>query len=349
MNVHPLEKVRLEEAPLQKETPSSDLLDQENKPLTTSLGLPQVFNQDHLNQASQEILAQTIELEALTPSLWNKILSWWAEPEKTSSSKLLSAASSEKMEMANPEPISPVPTLEQPDHIPPDLQAGQFLPLQKKPTKNLLTPSQITEGLALMSERTIESIMYVIFKAQIELEKESANIAEGTFAKYLAFQKLQQKVLQEIKDILAKDETVASYFGKAQTFMMAAGFLSGVTMAAMSFGLLGPTTGFIRALAGQMAADVFMATATAIGTIGPAVTAGLTGLTLASKTYFQMRFNEDKAKHEEYQHQEKYYDSRSDDSRERLMTIAEADGVFKECWIRLLKRCDKMRQIVLKK
>jgi hypothetical protein len=349
MNVRPIENVQLKEAPLQREDSPSEPLDKEKELSDASLGLHQVFNQDTLNQVPQEILSQAVEMEALTPTLWSKILSWWKEPEKTPASQPLPSSSIDALEMINPKPINPVPALEPPDNIPADLQAAQFPSVSKQTTKNLLTPSQITEGLALMNERTIESIMFILFKAQIELEKENANIAEGTFSKYLDFQKLQQKVLQEIKDILVKDEKVAEYFGKAQTLTMAAGFITGLAMAAMSFGLLGPVAGFIGTAAGPLAANTFMATATTIGTIGPAVTAGLTGLTWGSKMYFQMRFNEDKAKHEEYQYQEKYYDHRSDDSRERLMTIAEADSVFKECWIRLLKRSDKMRKIVLKK
>ena len=62
------------------------------------------------------------------------------------------------------------------------------------------------EALTLMSYRTIEEIMRIILKAQFELEKENAAVAEGTYSKFQNLKKAKKNMLVEIKDALEQDE-----------------------------------------------------------------------------------------------------------------------------------------------
>lgn len=317
-------------------------------------GLPlhQVFNKDTLNGLAEDFAFQAMELDDVTPSLWSRITSWWEKPKTAPLTQVVvQPAEMEKSPLAaSMEPINSVPAIDPPDHIAEDLLEAELPPISKKtPLKSSLTSGEMSEALALMSQQTIEAVMFIIYKAQIELEKDNAYTTEGTFSKYLAYQKKQQEVLQEIKDVLVKDENVANKLATAQNITAAAAIISGVAAAAMSFGLLGPVGGFVGAALGQTAAGLFMGAATAIGTYGPAVTAGLTGLTLGSKAYFKRRTNEDKAKHEEFSFKDKYYNDRLEDMRTRLTDISQKDDVFKENWIRSLKRWNKLIQLLSKK
>lgn len=348
MNIPPIDKIHLDEVALQEREALPVNAQNQAKAART---LDQVFNQDLLKDLSMKAANQAIEAETFTSFLWTKISSLWKNPEKDAASRISPADLRAAQENSIPERISHVPEIEAPDMIPADLQAAKFpSPSKKANLKNKLTPSEIFQGLTLMSERSIESIMFIIFKAQIELEKENANVKEGTFSKFIDFQKLQQKVLQEIKDVLAKDEKVVGFFQLGQNISTAASVLTGLAAAALTFGLLVPVGGFIGAAFGPFARDAFLIIVSTLGSQGfVVVSAGLTGLTVATKAYFKRLFNEHKAEHEDYEHLDRYYNDRLDDSRNRLMTTAEADMAFKEYWIRLLKRSDKMRKIVFKK
>jgi|GEM_PF-2794128 len=302
---------------------------QDNGPSPSGSALHEIFNQDIIDQVSVDKLSEIIENETLTPSLWNKILSWFKETELVAPASPSSTPLMTSLETSTLEPIHPTPTLEAPDSIPTDLEVARFSPPSPKIQKNRSSVTEIEEALALMSDQTIESIMFILAKAQIELEKENAHVAEGTFAKYVDFQKLQQKVLQEIKDALMKDERIAQKLKYTHNVVAAATLLAGLAGAVIVFGISPPA--IVSYLAN-----------------GPAI-AVANALSLSAKAYFQYRFNQDKAKHEEYNHRDKYYNDRLDDSRNRLIATAESDSAFKEHWIRFLKRSDKMRKIVLKK
>jgi hypothetical protein len=346
MSVGSTDKLRVDELAFQEmEGHRSEPLDKEENGPEVGSALHEIFNRDLMEGISANTISQAVEAEAITPSLWSKIVSWWRGAEKPPSAQAASIDSKAALEMSTPAPISPVPALEAPDIVPADLKAADF-PQSDDLGRKKLSVKQVEEALELMSRGTIETVMFIIFKAQVELEKENANIADGTFSKYLEFQKLQLKVLQEIKDVLARDENLAQKLKSAQNIAIVASFLTGVAMAAKAFNLLNPIVTFLAERAGPLAGTAFMFIATQLATIGSAVIAGITG---GAKAYFQRRFYEDQAKHEEYNHRDKYLNERAEDSRNRLMTVAEADHVFKEHWARLLKRNDKLRRILLKK
>lgn len=321
--VRATEKIQLDEAAIQEMKAFSPQEGQEDKDSSspTGLALHQIFNQDVLN----EWISQSVEVETFTPSLWQRILAWFKGTEKDSTSQVSTNKTSLESTEIKSEALSPVPVLDPPENIPEDLRDIKLPPVSKKDDfKTKLSSSEFEEALSLMSEQTIEAIMFIIFKTQIQVEKENANTAEKTFSKYLDFQKLQQKVLCEIKDALVKDEKIVQRFGTVQNI---ASYLAGVTAFAATFGLLGPFWGFL-----------------ASGTA-----AGLTAVTLGVKAYFQNLMNEHGAQHEGYVHHNQYYNDRTDDSRNRLMAAAEADMVFRERWIHFLRRLDKMRKLIFKK
>lgn len=334
MVIRSTEKIRSDETSFYEvlEDPSSETAPQEEYPSSQAgSALHQVFNKDTLNTASADFLACAVETEVLTtPSFWNKLLSWWKKSEKTSTPQISPSSFAEKLEVDSLKPLSSVPTLEIPDHIPEDLQ-GVKLPLisKKGPTKSGLTPSEIGEGLVRMSQHSLDSILFIIFQAQLEWEKEHANTAEKTFSKYVDFQKLQERILQDIKDVLVKDEQTAKHFKTAQNITLGASLISGLIAAAAQYG--------------------FLKNHPLAVTVSSIITASFTGLTMAAKTYFQRRMNEHQAEHEGYEHRNQYYGSLITDARERLMTIAEADNAFKERWAQHLRRLSKMQKIAFKK
>jgi hypothetical protein len=307
--------------------------EEEEKP--SGLALHQVFGQDSLNPKGSlptegtlpiQKLSNTAESEASTPSFWSKILSffaWWYKPEVKAQTLSPSTPSQDLLEVDEPEPISPVPNLEGSDCIPPDLMANKKPPHSTKKNDNeRLSQKQLSEGLLLMSKHTIEQIMMIICKAQIELERENAKIAEGSFSKYQEFKKLQEKVLEEIKDALVKDEKIVNIFNIAQIALLAS-FVCGLLAAASTGGLIAP--------------------------LQAAATATFTALATASKAYFERQLNVDKAKHEQYNHQDKYFDDRIEDTRQQLIAIADTDSAFKERLINQLKRYRKMMQLLSEK
>lgn len=296
---------------------------QSTKENSAGLALHQLFDEDILHSSTP----QTIESNMMSPTLWGKFLSW-LKGETENNIQIPSVENIEETVVSKAETINQIPELEPPASIPDDLKNIKFPSIPKKVNNHVkLSSSDVEEAIALMSERSIESIMFLIFKMQIELEKENANVAEGTYSKYVDFQKMQQKVLLEIKDVLVNDEKMAQRFGIAQNITLAAQFLAGIVAVAVSYSVLAPLVGFLSSSAA----------------------AGLTVTTMGGKAYFQRQMNEHKAGHETYTHYNQYYIQRADDSRERLMTTAEADSVFKERWIQLLRRSDKMRKLVLKK
>lgn len=314
---------------------------EENEKKAPGLTLQQVFCQDIIdNFPIIEILSHTVELEAKTPSLWGKIFSWWYQPDIKAQTLVAPTSEVDLMEVDEVEPISPVPALDEPDSIPADLAAAKLPAASKKAAeKNKLSQSELIEGLSLMSKHTIEQIMFIILKAQTELEKENANIAEGTFSKFQDFKKLQQKILEEIKDVLANDEKIAGRFNTAKSIAVAATSICAFAGAVVTCGTLFPLIipAALVAFAGPFAA------------VGMPMTAGCTALISGSNIYFKRRADEDRAKHTQLNHQDKYYTDRLDDSRERLIATAEADNVFKERWINLIKRFHKMSQLVSQK
>lgn len=315
-----IEKIHVDEA-VNQNMEGFSLQEKQDFTPPTGLALHQVFDRDILH----ELLSQSTEVETITPSLWQRIFAWFTKENKGSTLQKSESKTIAGSKEIKPEAISPIPVLDMPETHVNEIPSTKLPSISKKDDlKTRLTSSDIEEAFSLMSEQSIEAIMFIIFKLQIQLEKENANAAESTFSKYLDFQKHQQQILGEIKDALVNDEAIVKRFGTAQNIAV---YMAGIAAFAAGFGLLGPVWSFLST----------------------ATTAGLTAVTLGGKAYFQRLMNDHQAKHEDYAHYDQYYNNRIDDSRNRLMGTAEADTIFKERWIQFLRRSDKMRKLVFKK
>lgn len=243
----------------------------------------------------------------------------------------------------SPKPLSRIPQLEKP------IIRNFDIPNCKAKKVKSLDSDELISGLQLLSPQSIEEIVTAICIAQLDLEKEHVKTVETTQSKYLEFQKAQQKLLQDIREILMKDENVLAYFKTGQAVALAAGIVAGIAAAAISFGLLAPAAGVIATIAGSTAGSIFFSIASTIGVIGPAATAGLSGLTFSGHAYMKYQTGEHQAEGERTQHIERYLNERLEDTRNRLSTIAENDGAFKEHWLQLLKRANILRKLIFRK
>lgn len=288
--------------------------------------LPQVFKDDFVG--SKGASDQKIILEEKSPTFWDKFTSWLTQNELDPKVSSMPATQAETVKKA--EPISPIPVLEAPEKMPSELQTATLPPvISKKTSRQTFSPNEVMEAVSLMSQHTVDEVMAIVLKGQLELEKENAEVAENTLTKYQNIKKLKQKVLEEVRDAIAKDEKILSYCKSAQNVALVASVVCSIVAGAVSFGILtAPVFGLIAST-------------------GPIAAAFLTGVSSGGKAYSQRRLNEDKATHDTYSHQETMTDNRLEEARERLMGVAEADQVFKERLVQLLKRSAKMRQIIL--
>ncbi|MFI0435562.1 MAG: hypothetical protein ACH350_07550 [Parachlamydiaceae bacterium] len=295
----------------------------------TAIALHEVFSQDILNPKTPDQLPpQPIEIEKPSSYSWNQFLSFFTGYHRQGITKNSSTKVSEEVCDKEAQAIAPIPNLEPPSHLFPDLKEASFAPVSKKEgSKRKLMSSDIDDILAMMNQQTIESIMFLIFRMHTELEKEHAAVAEGTYSKYLDFQKKQQELLLDIKEILIKDQNIANRLGTAQNLLWYANLIAGTIAAGVSFGALAPLS----------------------GTIATTTAAGLSAITFGSKAYFKRVMDDHHTTHETYLHRDRYYGDKLEDARNRLMTTADADTVFKERWIEFLKRLNKIRQLILKK
>lgn len=280
-----------------------------------------------LHQIFEDTISRSNELSTPPPSLWDQILSWFWGSEKETISPTTPSKTAQDLSISTKQTLSPIPVLDPPSLIPDDCKNIELMGKSTTSKKNKHGIRDIEDLFSSMNEQTIESIMHVVFQTQIRLEKHHAQTAEKTFSKHLDFQKQQQKVLSEIKDILMNDTVIAERLGTVQNVVYVANFIAGVATVASTYGLLGPLWGFFS-------------TATA---------ASLTITNLGGKSYFEHQMKEHRAHHETHQHNHHYSDGKTEESRDRLMNSAEADAVFKERWAQLLKRSDKMRKLILKK
>lgn len=322
VKVSAVEPVHLDE-PTVQEMIAQENQDIANPSRSNGLALHEYFDKDVLD----ELKSQATEIETLSPTLWQRFLNWFKGTGEDSNtvSELKKTNKIAHSDEIKPEVISSVPVLDPPENIPEDLKTAKLTDLSRKDDLRKKVGSQeIEEALSLMSKHTVENIMFIIFKAQLQLEKENAKTVEGTFNKYLDFQKLQQKVLVEIKDALADDENISRRFGTAQNIAV---FLAGVATLAVTFGLLSPVLSFLST----------------------AATAGLTALTLGAKSYFQHRMNNHKAQRENYSHKTQYFENLKNDASNRLWTTAEYNAQCAKSAIDYLRQQDKLRKIILKK
>jgi hypothetical protein len=306
-------------------------LSYEGKPHLATPTLQDVFAQDSMEKKAK--VNPVLGLEASAPSFWSRLASWFSVADADVSTP------TEAPKVVANKPIELLPELEIPEDYPPELEDA-FLtpPPQSKRARKAMTQHELDDIIALLSDKTIEEIMSIVVCSQMELDKENANVVQDTFQKYQNIRKLQDKVLEQIKDALEKDQNFLSKCQTAQSIAIAASFISGIAVVAAASPLLA-----------VVAPAVIFSAIAGVAAYGPAAAATATGLATASRAYSQRRLNEDQAKHDKYSHHDKSLSNRIDEACERLMTTAETDEAFKETMMKLLKRMSRMNQLVIQK
>lgn len=285
-------------------------------------------------QGKSELLSESEGEETESPSFWKKFIApWFASPEMQSQPvDQITGELASSSKVGKIEPISFAPTLEVPEAVsdlnlsPTDLPQTSID--EKAVNKNdRLTLREFEEAVSLMSEKTMEQIFAIILKAQLELERENAEATEGTINKFHDIKKLNDKMLDEIKEALLKDTQVVSKLSTVHKIMLAASLICGAVAGASTFGLV---------------PDRFHQLATALGFYGSIATGVATGIAKGSKAYYESRIDGEEAQRTKFKHFDKHYEKQLQESREHLFDISKANDFFKERLIKAARRIIKM-------
>ncbi len=293
----------------------------------------EIFVEDVEKQSTQVISRHTEELESKQITFWDKLYAWWTGIDLSVKKPSTNIPETDSLNSAPVNPISPIPQLEKPLGF--DSQRPLPLIREKPSSHEKLSESKIIEGLSSMSSFTLETIMLILLKAQLEIETENAKNCEKNFDKFHQFKKLQQKALQDIKDTLAKDENVSKIFQSGHNLTVAATFLCGIAAAASTAGIL------------VYAPAIVQSVATLLAEIGPLFMGSAATLTGAGSIYFKNRTNQSRVNLEQWNHKDKHYSNAYEETRKRILEIMESDGVFKEKLGEWLKRNHKIKQYIM--
>lgn len=284
----------------------------------------QLFSKDVLVQD----LSQTSVEEMTSPSFWSKITPWWI-PETRPSAIDKSKAVSE-IEIQKAEPICSVPGLDKPT-LPGEASlegvVPSFAPQTIKKQEFKLSEDDLLEIVSNLEQKTVDEVMAIVLKAQLEIERDGAALSQDSFTRLQTMRKIQEQMLEEIKEALAKDQKIAGYLDKAQTIAIVGAFICGVASIAITAGLSTPAV---------IAAAKF----------GGFFTAAVTAVTAGGKGYNTVRTNEDKASQTNYKHGLQKINESADDHRDEMVKFAENNGHFQDELIKLLKRLKKMNDTV---
>ncbi|CUI16392.1 putative membrane protein [Candidatus Protochlamydia naegleriophila] len=278
-----------------------------------------VFIQD-LSQASLE--------ETTSPSFWSKINPWWI-PE-IQANKIETSKTVSDMEIQKAEPISSVPGLDKPT-LPGEASlegvVPQFAPQSIKKQEVKLSEKDLLEVVSNLEQRTVDEVMAIVIKAQLEIERDGAALSQDSFTRLQNMRKIQEQMLEDVKEALAKDQRLAGYLDKAQMVAIAGAALCGLASIAITAGMSTPAV-----IAAAKFSGFF--------------TAAITAITAGGKGYNNVRTNEDKASQTTYKHELQKTNESADDHRDEMVKFAESNGHFQDELIRLLKRLKKMNDTV---
>ncbi len=295
--------------------------------------LDQIFQQDRL----KEPLASAAAAAAAPakPSFWEYLLSCFSFPWKKLEANTNKGSGLPGLETGIQvpplKPLNPIPEIEKPEGI----------PFTWTPSKNVKESDQevslpwVKEGLNLTSSSTIEQVIFLILKSQLELEKEIAEMAETTFKHQEMALQLKEKILEQVKEALEKDEKVAGYFKTAERLTIAAGILSTVAIAV----IFAPPTLF--------GAGAAMISGFATGFLkGSAL---VIGFKTALEAYFKQTANQNKASFQNVRHERMTHQVRMDEIHQHLISVSESNNSFRELWAKEIKRIDKIIRLILQK
>lgn len=305
---------------------------------------PVALEEDHSSKAILQTLDQVLKkdclkeclapspvekVEAAQPSLWQRLCSFiWKKPEMNKSHALPSL----ETEITTPpiKPLDPVPEIEEPEEI----QFTWTPSMEIQQSEQPISLPWVKEGLKLIAPSTIEEILFIVLKGQLELQKDIAEVGEASFKNQEKAQLLKEKILEEVKEALARDEKIAGYFKTAKVLTIVAGFVAtlaiAVTFAPLSGGAL---------LGGCVAGLKYAAT-----TLGL-----LDGFKTALEAYFNSTANQNKASFAQARHEGTVHQFRMDEMHKHLMNVAETNNSFRQSLLKETRRVDRTLRLILQK
>ena len=203
------------------------------------------------------------------------------------------------------------------------------------PLKEKIRLKQAAEVIASMSDYTMDQIISIIMKAQLELEKEGAITVQSGFLKLQDLKKIHARTIEEVKDALAKDENIHSGFKKASNIAQIA---SGV------FGFI--SMGLVIAATGGFAVPAALAYAATVGTMSAAT---LAVVAHGGKSYAETSLNQNKGKLAELSHERKKNNDSLAGHADVIEQIADAQSGYEQVLLDRLKSRQNVTQQILSK
>jgi hypothetical protein len=311
------------------------LLDLFNKDVVTSSSARSSNQSDAVSEE------QTLEEATANRSFLDRMLSWL--PSKTKVDQPVQQPTIGSVESLKNEMISGTPVLEAPEGVflnPKDVvRIPQVCGHQLNPDEPV-TSAEISEVISQLSDKTIEEVMQIVIRGQLQMEQEFAEVSEQTFEKNKIYVKIHQKMADEIYEKLMTDlkwgersKTVQRYAFYAVAIASIAGVFVGYAPLVGQF--LGPAVEsvfrFIAGPAFRYSSAIMMLFAS------------------GTTKYMTWQTNLDSGRHQEAKNTLANYDRRLEELRENIATLAEDDQKMKEQLLKEIKRLRKMFKIVNRK
>lgn len=207
---------------------------------------------------------------------------------------------------------------------------------------------ELDELLHQLEEQTLHDILRVILLRQIDLEKEIACAAGQTVTSHQDMQRKHDVLLEEVGQLLRRDQKVHRHLQTAQQITTAATLICGVAGAIVGGGLLSRIGLLIWRWAGAATGGAVLAGISLTAGVGAIVACVSNGFTHGLKAYYKRGVNHDLARQESIHHIRQAEEREIERANQRLMAIAETDQAFKERLFRLLAEFQQLIQLILK-
>ncbi len=298
---------------------------------TKGKALHELYNKDTQEKSADNLAKK----EQSSPSFFQKIISWLPFYQSSAPIDAKVADGTPDLKISATRPINHTPVLDKPEDF--DEEETTISPFNyqaNEDTVDKVGERKIAEGLALMSSLTMEQVAAIVLRAQLEIEKDRAITVQDSFSKLHDLRKIHQKTIEQVKDVLMKDEKVMGHFQTAQSV---AKFAS-VVVAILAIGVTAAASG------GFAVPALF----SSISTIGTYATAGITALVHGGKAYSESQMNQRKATLTDSQHKDQRFDDQLSSHSDKMKDIAESDAHFSEHLMNLLKMKDRLSQSINK-
>jgi hypothetical protein len=277
---------------------------------------------------SDSIAIEEKKQSALATLFEQKINFWWFSP-KTPPVQASNIPSEDDIRKAPP--INSIPEIDHPGFFQEASLEGVVPKLATRSQEKAdISSETMMKTLALMETKTMDQVMLIVLKAQLEVERDNAEISQNSFEQLQNQRKIQEKALEDIKAALRKDEKIGSYLDTAQNLAISA---AAVCAFATLFATVVASAGF--------SVPFGIAAVTKLGTF---FSGAFTAFSHGGKGYITVRSNEHKASLASHKHDMELTKGWTDDYRETMGAIAETDAYFKEMLIKLVKSLEKMRK-----